>query len=68
MPITEADILYEDNHLIAINKRSGDIVQVDETGDEPLDEMVSEYYKLKNIGIERKIHNPDFNYCKLLLC
>jgi 23S rRNA pseudouridine1911/1915/1917 synthase len=47
MPITEADILYEDNHLIAVNKRSGDIVQVDETGDEPLDEKVKKYIAAK---------------------
>lgn len=47
MPITEADILYEDNHLIAINKRSGDIVQVDETGDEPLDEKIKRYIAAK---------------------
>jgi 23S rRNA pseudouridine1911/1915/1917 synthase len=29
--ITDKDILYEDNHLIAVNKRAGDIVQVDDT-------------------------------------
>ena len=43
MPVTIKDILYEDNHLIAINKRAGDIVQVDETQDEPLDEKVKKY-------------------------
>lgn len=43
LPITEADILYEDNHLIAVNKKAGEIVQVDETGDEPLDEKVKKY-------------------------
>ncbi|MBB2147080.1 RNA pseudouridine synthase [Pedobacter sp. LMG 31464] len=47
MPITEADILYEDNHLIAVNKRAGDIVQIDETGDEPLDEQVKKYIAAK---------------------
>ncbi|MCX6268495.1 MAG: RNA pseudouridine synthase, partial [Bacteroidetes bacterium] len=30
------DILYEDNHLIILNKRPSDIVQGDKTGDEPL--------------------------------
>ena len=30
------DILYEDNHLIAVNKRPGDLVQKDQTGDIPL--------------------------------
>ncbi len=52
MSITEKDVLYEDNHLIAINKRSGDIVQVDETGDEPLDEKVKKY-------IASKYHKPN---------
>lgn len=47
MSITEKDILYEDNHLIAVNKRAGDIVQVDETGDEPLDEKVKKYLATK---------------------
>lgn len=41
------DILYEDNHLIAINKRPGDIVQGDRTGDEPLNEIVKAYIKEK---------------------
>jgi 23S rRNA pseudouridine1911/1915/1917 synthase len=33
-------ILYEDNHLIAINKSAGALVQGDETGDEPLSDKV----------------------------
>ena len=40
-------ILYEDNHLIAINKRSGDIVQGDKTGDTPLSDFVKKYIKKK---------------------
>ncbi|KQC02491.1 RluA family pseudouridine synthase [Pedobacter sp. Hv1] len=65
MPITEADILYEDNHLIAINKRSGDIVQVDETGDEPLDEKVKKYIAAKYnkpngafLGVVHRLDRP----------
>ena len=38
-------ILFEDNHFIVINKRSGDIVQGDKTGDTPLSEIVKEYIK-----------------------
>ncbi|MDY0015825.1 MAG: RluA family pseudouridine synthase [Bacteroidales bacterium] len=38
-------ILYEDNHLIAVNKRSSDIVQGDKTGDEPLSEKIKVYLK-----------------------
>jgi 23S rRNA pseudouridine1911/1915/1917 synthase len=40
-------ILYEDNHLIAINKKSGDIVQGDKTGDAPLSDFVKAYIKKK---------------------
>ncbi len=38
-------VIFEDNHLIAINKRSGDIVQSDKTGDEPLPEKIKEYIR-----------------------
>ena len=40
-------ILYEDNHIIAINKRVGDLVQGDKTGDKPLSEIVKEFVKIK---------------------
>jgi 23S rRNA pseudouridine1911/1915/1917 synthase len=40
-------VLYEDNHIIVINKRVGDIVQGDKTGDKPLSEVVKEYIKIK---------------------
>ncbi len=36
-------VLFEDNHIIVINKRVGDIVQGDKTGDKPLSEVVKEY-------------------------
>ena len=64
-PITDNDILYEDNHLIAVNKRAGDIVQVDETGDEPLDEKVKKYiakkYSKPNgafLGVVHRLDRP----------
>ena len=41
------EVLYEDNHLIAINKKSGDIVQGDKTGDAPLYDFVKAYIKIK---------------------
>ena len=41
------EVLYEDNHLIAVNKKSGDIVQGDKTGDTPLSEHVKDYIKKK---------------------
>ncbi len=40
-------VLFEDNHLIAINKQSGDIIQGDKTGDEPLSEKVKKFLKKK---------------------
>ena len=64
-PITDRDILYEDNHLIAVNKRAGDIVQVDDTGDEPLDEKVKTYiahkYSKPNgafLGVVHRLDRP----------
>lgn len=41
------EIIYEDNHLIAVNKRPGDLVQGDKTGDLPLVEKVKFYIKKK---------------------
>ncbi|WP_445457970.1 RluA family pseudouridine synthase [Flavobacterium sp. HNIBRBA15423] len=40
-------ILHEDNHIIIVNKRVGDIVQGDKTGDKPLSEIIKEYIKEK---------------------
>jgi 23S rRNA pseudouridine1911/1915/1917 synthase len=44
---TNLDVLYEDNHLIVVNKKSGDIVQWDKTGDAPLSDYVKAYIKKK---------------------
>ncbi len=63
--ISEKDILFEDNHLIAVNKRAGDIVQVDDTGDEPLDEKVKRYIATKYgkpngafLGVVHRLDRP----------
>ena len=40
-------IIYEDNHLIAVTKRSGEIVQGDKTSDKPLSEEIKSYLKTK---------------------
>jgi len=40
-------VLYEDNHIIIVNKRAGDIVQGDKTGDTPLSDVVKAYIKEK---------------------
>jgi len=44
---TNLQVLYEDNHIIIVNKRAGDIVQGDKTGDKPLSEVVKSYLKDK---------------------
>lgn len=58
-------VLYEDNHIIAINKRAGDIVQGDKTGDTPLSEVVKEYLKIKYnkpgnvyLGVAHRLDRP----------
>lgn len=63
--ITDKDIIYEDNHLIAVNKRAGDIVQVDDTGDESLDEKVKKYIAKKYdkpngafLGVVHRLDRP----------
>jgi 23S rRNA pseudouridine1911/1915/1917 synthase len=45
--ITKEAILYEDNHIIAVNKRAGEIVQGDKTGDAPMSDFVKQYLKDK---------------------
>lgn len=63
MEITETDVIYEDNHLIAINKRGGDIVQVDPSGDRSLEEMVDRFltkkYEKPNKAFVGVIHRLD---------
>ncbi len=40
-------VIYEDNHLIAVNKPTGVLVQGDETGDTPLSDLVKQYIKVR---------------------
>lgn len=47
MAKNQVEVIYEDNHLIAVNKRAGDIVQGDKTGDKPLVDMVKDHLKVK---------------------
>jgi 23S rRNA pseudouridine1911/1915/1917 synthase len=47
MPSIYPEILYEDNHLLIVNKRPGQLVQGDKTGDEPLSEILKRYIKEK---------------------
>lgn len=58
-------ILHEDNHLIIVNKRVGDLVQGDKTGDKPLSEVVKEYLKEKYkkpgevfLGVVHRLDRP----------
>ena len=41
------EVIYEDNHIIIVNKAVGEIVQGDRTGDIPLVETVRQYIKRK---------------------
>lgn len=41
-------ILYEDNHLIVVNKRSGELVQPDPTGDPALEDEVKEMIRIRD--------------------
>lgn len=45
--ILQPDILFEDNHIIAINKKSSQIVQADKSGDVSLEKHVKEYIKIR---------------------
>lgn len=49
-------VLYEDNHIIIVNKSPGEIVQGDKTGDKPLSDIVKEYLK-------EKYHKPGNVFC-----
>ena len=58
-------VLFEDNHIIAINKRVGDIVQGDKTGDKPLSDVVKEYLQEKYkkpgaafLGVVHRLDRP----------
>ncbi|WP_108868186.1 RluA family pseudouridine synthase [Aquimarina aquimarini] len=58
-------VLYEDNHIIIVNKRSGDIVQGDKTGDTPLSEIVKSYIAKKYnkpgavyLGVVHRLDRP----------
>lgn len=58
-------ILHEDNHIIVINKRVGDLVQGDKTGDKPLSDVVKEYIKEKYekpgevfLGVVHRLDRP----------
>jgi 23S rRNA pseudouridine1911/1915/1917 synthase len=58
-------ILHEDNHIIVVNKRVGDIVQGDKTGDKPLSEIVKDYIKDKYskpgevfLGVVHRLDRP----------
>ena len=65
MATKSIEVLYEDNHLIAVNKPCGVLVQGDKTGDVPLADMVKEYIKTtKNkpgdvyLGIVHRLDRP----------
>ena len=59
------DVVYEDNHIIVVNKQSGEIVQGDKTGDRPLSDIVKDYIKEKYakpgavfLGVVHRLDRP----------
>jgi len=65
MPFDVSQLLYEDNHLLAVNKLPGQLVQGDKTGDAPLGEFLKEYLKIKYdkpgevfLGVVHRIDRP----------
>lgn len=50
------EVVYEDNHIIIVNKHPGEIVQGDKTGDEPIVDAVKRYLK-------EKYHKPGNVFC-----
>ena len=63
--VENLQVLYEDNHLIVVNKRAGDIVQGDKTGDKPLSEVVKDYIAVKYdkpgtvfLGVVHRLDRP----------
>ena len=61
----ESRILYEDNHILAVNKKVGEIVQGDKTGDEPLGEKYKAFIAMRDskpgqvfIGIPHRLDRP----------
>ncbi|HLO90405.1 MAG TPA: RNA pseudouridine synthase [Lentimicrobium sp.] len=61
----QSRVLYEDNHLLIINKNPGEIVQGDKTGDVPLVDMVKQYIKDKYnkpgdvfLGLVHRVDRP----------
>ncbi len=63
--ISEKDILYEDNHIIIVNKKPGQIVQEDPTGDKPLTDFVKDFLKEKYdkpgnvfLGVVHRLDRP----------
>lgn len=64
------EVLYEDNHLLIVNKKPGQIVQADKTGDTPLSELVKRYIKAKYqkpgevfLGVTHRIDRPVSGVC-----
>ena len=63
--MSDPEIIYEDNHLIVVNKKSGDLTQGDKTGDITLSDTIKEYIKKKYnkpgdvfIGTEHRLDRP----------
>ena len=63
--MTESQIVYEDNHLLVINKQVGQLVQGDKTGDKSLLDEIKDFIKIRDhkpgnvfLGLVHRIDRP----------
>lgn len=68
--VNEVEVLYEDNHIVVVNKHAGEIVQGDKTGDVPLSDSVKLYLKEKYrkpgnvyLGVVHRLDRPVSGVC-----
>ena len=64
-PAIASNVLFEDNHLLIINKQPSQIVQGDKTGDQPLSESLKEFIKIRDhkpgnvfLGVVHRLDRP----------
>lgn len=62
---TPADVLYEDNHILIVNKHCGDLVQPDQEGDSALEDQIKDWIKRRDkkpgavfLGVVHRIDRP----------
>lgn len=64
-PFTKADILYEDNHILVVNKHAGDLVQADAEGETGLEDSIKQFIRVRDskpgdvfLGVVHRVDRP----------